>query len=78
MWYDALPIWKKYGSVNKYLLRLCDILDHILSWLILYAQIYFALFNIRRALVSNKIVDHLDVVGASPVGAAPITSSFFT
>ena len=27
--------------------------------------------NIRRTLVGNKIVDHSDVVGASPVGAAP-------
>ena len=34
--------------------------------------------NIRRTLVGNKIVDHPDVVGASPVGAAPITSSFST
>ena len=34
--------------------------------------------NIRCALVDNKIVDHLDVVGASPVGAAPTTSSFST
>ena len=25
----------------------------------------------------NKIVDHSDIVGASPVGAAPTTSSFF-
>ena len=33
---------------------------------------------IRRALVGNKIVDHSDVVGASPVGAAPTTSSFST
>ena len=32
--------------------------------------------NIRRTLVRNKIVDHSDVVGASPVGAAPTTSSF--
>ena len=33
---------------------------------------------IRHALVGNKIVDHSDVVGASPVGAAPTTSSFST
>ena len=32
--------------------------------------------NITRALV--LIVDHSDVVGASPVGAAPTTSSFST
>ena len=34
--------------------------------------------NIRHTLVGNKIVDHSDVVGASPVGAAPTTSSFST
>ena len=27
-------------------------------------------------MVGNKIVDHSDVVGASPVGAAPTTLSF--
>ena len=32
--------------------------------------------NISRTLVDNKIVDHSDVVGASPVGSAPTTSSF--
>ena len=35
-------------------------------------------FNISRTLVGNKIVDYSDVVGASPVGAAPTTSSFST
>ena len=30
--------------------------------------------NINHTLVGNKIVDHSDVVGASPVGAAPTTS----
>ena len=34
--------------------------------------------NIRRTLVGNSIVDHSDVVGAAPVGAAPTTSSFST
>ena len=34
--------------------------------------------NIGRTLVINKIVDNSDVVGASPVGAAPTTSSFST
>ena len=34
--------------------------------------------NIRRTLDGNNIVDHSDVVGASPVGAAPTTSSFST
>ena len=31
--------------------------------------------NISRTLVDIKIVDHLDIVGASPVGAAPTASS---
>ena len=34
--------------------------------------------NINRTLVGNKIVDNSDIVGASPVGAAPTTSSFST
>ena len=34
--------------------------------------------NIRHTFVGNKIVDLSDVVGASPVGAAPATSSFST
>ena len=39
---------------------------------------YRQVSNIRRTLVGNQIVDHSDVVGASPVGAAPTTSSFST
>ena len=34
--------------------------------------------NISRTLLGNKIVDNSDVVGASPVGAAPTTSSLST
>ena len=33
---------------------------------------------IRCTLEGKKLVDHSDVVGASPVGAAPTTSSFWT
>ena len=39
---------------------------------------YCQISNISHSLVGNKIVDHSDVVGASPVGAAPTTSSFST
>ena len=39
---------------------------------------YRQVSNIRRTLLGNKIVDHSDAVGASPVGAAPTTSSFLT
>ena len=40
--------------------------------------IYRQVSNISCTLVGNKIVDHSDVVVASPVGAAPTTSSFST
>ena len=39
---------------------------------------YHQVSNTRRTLVGNKIVNHSDVVGASPAGAAPATSSFST
>ena len=39
---------------------------------------YRQVSNISRTLVGNKIVDHSDVIGALPVGAAPTTSSFST
>ena len=39
---------------------------------------YRQVSNISRTLVGNWIVDHSDVVGASPVVAAPTTSSFPT
>ena len=38
---------------------------------------YRQVSNISHTL-GNEMVDHPDVVGASPVGAAPITSSFST
>ena len=34
--------------------------------------------NVSRGSVGNKMVNHSDVNGASPVGAAPTTSSFPT
>ena len=38
----------------------------------------FIISIIWRTLIGNNIVDHSDVVGASPVGAAPTTSSLST
>ena len=45
---------------------------------IIHYEIYRQVSNIRRTLAGNKIDDHSDVVGASPVGAAPTTSSLST
>ena len=39
---------------------------------------YYQTSNISHTLVRSDIVDHSDVVGASPVGTAPATSSFLT
>ena len=39
---------------------------------------YHQVSDMRCTLVDNYIVDHSDVLGASPVGAAPTTSSFST
>ena len=39
---------------------------------------YRKIYNISGTLVGDKIVYHSDIVGASPVGAAPTTSSSLT
>ena len=41
-------------------------------------EMYRQISSIRCTLIGNEIVDHSDVVGASPVGATPTTSSFST
>ena len=43
-----------------------------------YSQSYRQVSDIRCTSEGNKFVDHSDVVGASPVHAAPTTSSFLT
>ena len=50
----------------------------IMKFIFWFAQpSYRKTSNISRTL-GNKIIDNSDVVGASPVGAAPTTSSFST
>ena len=48
------------------------------EWCMCASVTYRKVSNIRRTLVWNEIADDSDVVGASPVGAAPTTSSFST
>ena len=59
------------GKSHKY--------DNIISWKeIPIEERDYAVpsnINIRRILVGNKMVDHSDVVWASPVGAVTTTSS---
>ena len=49
-------------------------------WFVTFTALgqYCQTCNISCTFVGNKIVDHSDVVGASPVGTAPTTSSFLT
>ena len=46
-----------------------------ITWYLTF-ETYRQTSNIRRALLGNKIVDHLDAVGASPPGGAPTTFPF--
>ena len=48
------------------------------GWSITSYRINRKTSNISRTLIGKKIVDHSDVVGTLPVGAAPPTSSFST
>ena len=48
------------------------------EYILRIAFTYCQTSKINGTLVGNKIVDHSDVVGASPGGAAPTTSSFLT
>ena len=68
------------GQLNFYNLyiHLANILFLYIMKLKYNISSYHQISNIRHALVGNKLVDHLDVVGASPVGAAPSTASFST
>ena len=58
------PMNYAYGS--SFVLLTCG--------LVLMDFTYDLICNISCTLVGNKIVDHSDVIGASPVGATPITS----
>ena len=66
--YTHIEIWHKNLAVQA----------DKLEWLYIFQNRYRKVSNKRRTLVGNKIVDHSDVVGASPVGAAPTTSSLST
>ena len=61
-------------------LGLCNVLSEAASNIIWATckTICRQISNIRRTVVGKNIVDHSDVLGASPVGAAPTTSSFST
>ena len=85
-------IWRKYGITHYYkvncskLIMSCSSLITVLGvaiYMITFCRaipvyVYRQTSNISRTWVGNKIADHSVVVGTSPVGAAPTTSSFST
>ena len=63
--------WHRSGSTMVQVMACCLMIPEAV---LTYRQVS----NIRCTLEGNEIVDHSDVVGASPVGAAPTTSSLST
>ena len=83
--YEPDTLQMRKFSINRYLKskgREYDLSDKHMFRLskqtLVAKKKYRKVSNIRRTLIGSKIVDHSDVVGASPVGAAPTTSSFST
>ena len=71
----SLGLLHLYKRITDRPVKLSVVSVGIWAW---HNYMYRQVSNIKRTLVGNKIVDHSDVVGASPVGAAPTTSSFST
>ena len=83
---EASEFWQCFCGI---LVVVVDVgLDHglalnrqqVISWWMMTKvfHTYCQISNKRHTLVANKIVHHSDVVGASPVGVVPATSSFLT
>ena len=64
-----ITVFILYGLYNMHTVFFFNVLV-----MFTYRQISY----ISRTWVGKKIVDHSDVVGASPVGAAPTTSPLST
>ena len=69
------------GLINNITALVQVILNQAIVWTndgLFYWHMYRQVSNIKGTLVGNEMVDHSDVVGATPVGAAPTMSSFST
>ena len=74
----AMKVWK---WMNKAFLQQSAVITRCnITWQCIQhcsdRGIYYSKTSNISHTLGNKIVDHSDVVGASPVGAAPTTSSF--
>ena len=81
-WWSETPsssLWRHRNDCLRYLnvKKKCNLYIFLMPKIdSAFNRSYRQVSNISSTLVGNKIVDHSDVVGASPVGAAPTTSSF--
>ena len=83
---DHAVTWRIHLSLHQWICIYVGIYIYIYIYTYAYTYTYTNVYvytyrltsNISRALSGNKLADHSDVVGASPVGAAPTTSSFST
>ena len=78
---SAIFLWTRLWWVNEGCCKLVyvEFFFYIaLKVLRYHIPAYRQASDIRYTLVGNKIAGHSDVVGASPIGAAPTTSSFST
>ena len=77
---DNQKQWKytnKTKTVNNVFSQL-DVHKEGRWWVVPTDLIYRQTSTISRTFTGNENVDHSDVVGASPVGVAPTTTSFST
>ena len=81
---ECISIIKPYYKFKIFLSRKCIWKSHLQMSIILFRSqciplvTYRKTSNISRTLIGNIIIDNSDIVGASPVGTAPTTSSFST
>ena len=66
----VLSLWQSHIWKDSLYIERLSKRDPIIHWHTYTVELH--------TLVDNKTVDHSDVVGASPVGAVPTTSSFST
>ena len=86
--HHCIAVYFPINYVVYQLLEDCDTAqprEHLSIWWCTWSRdpyneicTYRQILNMRHTLVGNEIVYHSDVVGASPVGAAPTTSSLST
>ena len=78
-WYQFVDWNLQYVDIDLKDKSYLDIVSRQTGWKFSHqCHKYHQIYNISLTLVGNKIADHSDVVGASPVGAATTTSSFLT